>query len=194
MRLAGRRVRGCPRRDDRPRDWCGRVRPNGREIVYHAGDEIAVVNADGTGVRSALPPGMSPVWSPDGRKIVFVGAGDVWVVNADGTDVRRIGRSGASPSWSPDRGLGRLREVQEPKRRHLRRASGWKQRAAVDGYEERTPATTAVARTSATSGGKPFPQQKPTALLSSRSLAVNPRSHAEAAWLRGSGVAARTGQ
>lgn len=76
--------------------------PNGRELIYDAGDKIAVVNADGTGLRSALPRGRSPVWSPDGRKVVFVRAGDVFVVNSDGTGLRKVGRSGASPSWSPD--------------------------------------------------------------------------------------------
>jgi TolB protein len=60
------------------------------------------VNADGTGLRSALPRGRSPVWSSDGRKVVFVRAGDVFVVNSDGTGLRKVGRSGASPSWSPD--------------------------------------------------------------------------------------------
>jgi TolB protein len=76
--------------------------PNGREIVYDAVDKMVVIRADGTGVRSTLPRGGSPVWSPDGRKIVYVRAGDVYVVNSDGTGLRKVGERGATPSWSPD--------------------------------------------------------------------------------------------
>jgi TolB protein len=78
--------------------------PNGLEIVFNADDEIAVVSADGSGLRTIVSRGKSPVWSPDGQKIVFVRNGGVFVVNSDGSGLRKVGRSGDQPSWSPDGG------------------------------------------------------------------------------------------
>ena len=76
--------------------------PDGRELLYDAGANIAVVNADGTGLRNVLPRGGSPVWSPNGRKVVFLRFGDVFVVNGDGSGLRKVGSRGGTPSWSPD--------------------------------------------------------------------------------------------
>jgi Tol biopolymer transport system component len=76
--------------------------PDGRELLYDAGANIAVVKANGTGLRNFLPRGGSPVWSPDGHKVVYLRVGDVFVVNGDGSGVRKVGSGGAAPSWSPD--------------------------------------------------------------------------------------------
>src|SRR6476646_1942112 len=76
--------------------------PNGRDLLYDAGRRIVVVNADGTGLRSVLPRGRSPVWSPDGRQVAFVSYEDVFVVNSDGSNLHKVGSHGGAPSWSPD--------------------------------------------------------------------------------------------
>jgi Tol biopolymer transport system component len=76
--------------------------PDGRELLYDAGTNLAVVNANGAGLRHFLPRGGSAVWSPNGRKVVFLRAGDVFVVNRDGSGLRRVGIRGGTPSWSPD--------------------------------------------------------------------------------------------
>jgi Tol biopolymer transport system component len=74
---------------------------NGRELLYDAGRAIAVVNADGTGLRNTLPRGRFPVWSPDGSKVAFQSYGAVFVANGDGKGVHMVGQ-GFQPSWSPD--------------------------------------------------------------------------------------------
>jgi WD40-like Beta Propeller Repeat len=98
--------------------------PDGDALVldgYHAGNELAVVAADGSFERvlvegsSFEEPG-APVWSPDGRRIAFVRtpgeqddlALEIWVVGADGRGEVRVGVgdmeswSGDGPVWSPD--------------------------------------------------------------------------------------------
>lgn len=76
--------------------------PDGRALLYDAGPRIVIVNADGTGVRSILPRGRSPVWSPDGRQVVFVSYENVFVVDSDGSNPHKVGTHGGTPSWSPD--------------------------------------------------------------------------------------------
>jgi TolB protein len=76
--------------------------------------EIAVVNADGSRVRTLTrtPNRLEsdPVWSPTGEQIVFVsedkaGNRDLFLISADGTTTRSLTRTGAldehSPAWSP---------------------------------------------------------------------------------------------
>jgi TolB protein len=80
--------------------------PDGRRIVYTRGDEIRVVDADGS--RDVLvashPAGVSmPRWSPDGRQIAYLKGGQLWTMRADGGAARRLTtRAAAGPSWSPD--------------------------------------------------------------------------------------------
>ena len=109
--------------------------PNGRQLVFEVaaprprgrgGDrqsDIAVINADGTGLRrltrtAALET--HPVWSPDGRRIAFTSdrhasrgrlemlgpAFELYTMRADGRNVRRITRNRVPdlhPSWRPVR-------------------------------------------------------------------------------------------
>jgi Tol biopolymer transport system component len=103
-------------------DWS----PDGRRIVFGLESEdragIAVMSADGTGLRILTPRGFQgqPSFSPDGRWIVFErdpapGDNGVWLMRSDGTDLRRVTRNpfGAGnecgcdtdPNFSPD---GRL--------------------------------------------------------------------------------------
>jgi Tol biopolymer transport system component len=91
--------------------------------------ELAVINADGSGLRILTHGPWSrddggyravPVWSPDGRKLVFskrverpgrpckpVGRcnDEIYVINVDGTGLRRLTRNAVPeghPVWSPD--------------------------------------------------------------------------------------------
>jgi Tol biopolymer transport system component len=84
-------------------------------------DEIAVVNADGSGRNVLTHDAVTetdPVWSPNGSEIAFLkpkrGASDqIWVMNANGTNQHTLTHFGTKPqvfgaenlsalSWSPD--------------------------------------------------------------------------------------------
>ena len=109
--------------------------PDGRRLVFEVitprprgrgGDrqsDIAVINADGTGLRrltrtAALET--HPVWSPDGRRIAFTSdrhakraepeplgpAFELYTMRADGGSIRRITRNRVPdlhPNWQPIR-------------------------------------------------------------------------------------------
>jgi Tol biopolymer transport system component len=83
----------------------------------HEGEEIYIINADGTGERRLTFSGDGknsniPQWSPDGTRIAFAsnreddaGWSSIYVMNADGTNVRRltpVGSRDYMPIWSPD--------------------------------------------------------------------------------------------
>jgi Tol biopolymer transport system component len=81
---------------------------------FRRGGSAAVMNADGSELRT-LADNASPVaWSPDRRK-VLLGRGvgwdeadrvpervDLYVVDIDGPELRRLQRSVAVAAWSPD--------------------------------------------------------------------------------------------
>lgn len=82
--------------------------PDGRRIVFDAGERLAVINADGTGL--ALLPAVTsddgdPAFAPDGRRIVFTGANDrgttdIWRMRLDGMFARSIVSDASMPAWS----------------------------------------------------------------------------------------------
>jgi WD40-like Beta Propeller Repeat len=99
--------------------------PTGQRIAFRSSEGIALMNADGTGVRTLVTRASTtgnvvgaPYWSPDGQRIVFGDFGDydfhqprIYVVNTDGSDLRRVTTTDAGswspeahPVWSPDGG------------------------------------------------------------------------------------------
>ena len=100
------------------RGWAPAWSPDGTKLAFAQEDpppfyytHIAVVNADGSGLRQlvATPQTMdrNPGWSPDGTRIVFsrLPSNSLWVVNQDGTGLHNItdGPLGWDwPDWSPN--------------------------------------------------------------------------------------------
>jgi Tol biopolymer transport system component len=102
----------------------GERQPPPRGIVFvsvrppeHEGEEIYIINADGTGERRLTISGDGknsniPRWSPDGTRIAFAsnreddsGWSSIYVMDADGANVRRltpVGSRDYMPIWSPD--------------------------------------------------------------------------------------------
>lgn len=93
--------------------------PDGQRIVFtvssdHAGSELYLMNADGSGIRRLFNhPGwhdIDPVWSPDGRHIAFASGStarhDIWLADLQrgvaGTIVRAATWDLRRPAWSPD--------------------------------------------------------------------------------------------
>ena len=94
--------------------------PSGREPGSRQSD-IAVVNADGTGLRrltSTAALETNPVWSPDGRRIAFTSdrharkgpierngpAFELYTMRADGNHIRRLTHNRVPdlhPNWQP---------------------------------------------------------------------------------------------
>ena len=94
--------------------------PDGTKVAYidngdvdqfgHVGDEIYVVNADGTG-KTRLTFShcykQEPAWSPDGQKLAYGAGGQIRVINADGTGDTALWTAPPNefaddPAWSPD--------------------------------------------------------------------------------------------
>jgi len=111
------RLTDAPSRDPR---WS----PDGRKIAFslrsasHESYEIAVMNADGTGVRhltNNLTDDEEPSWSPDGSRLAYhgwrLGRSRLFVIDVDGSDDRLLSMPvpgnhlyDKSPAWSPDGG------------------------------------------------------------------------------------------
>jgi hypothetical protein len=84
---------------DRSPSWT----PDGRGIVYQHGNEVWLMNADGSG-KHRLFAGALPSVSPSGLRIAFVRSGRVYVAKSDGRARTRLtrGPSDTEPAWSPD--------------------------------------------------------------------------------------------
>ncbi len=88
--------------------------PDGRQIVFTQGSQIAIMRADGSGVRLLThlvdPRAIGPVFSPDGRWIAFwterrsAASTRTWVMKRDGSQLRTLNTGGfaaAEPTWQP---------------------------------------------------------------------------------------------
>lgn len=91
--------------------------PDGLKVAYTFGEEIHIVNADGTGVQSLIRADDTlhrPTWSPDGKRISYVSGEDdswnggedrrqFWVADAEGgTSVLVSDAQLWGGEWSPD--------------------------------------------------------------------------------------------
>ena len=125
MSADGRRLRAVSPMfsDARAPAWS----PDGRRLAFASlplhvpttgslSEQIAVINADGSGLRVLTRSTMfkggaaHPVWSPDGQTILFSGRmssaegarADVWSIRPSGGGLRRLIIDASDPAWSPD--------------------------------------------------------------------------------------------
>ena len=87
-------------------DFGPRWSPDGLRLVYErTGNEIWMMNADGSGKTLIATNGLDPTFSPDGQRLAFVRGADIWTMNADGTGAVQLTTDPANdyePAWSPD--------------------------------------------------------------------------------------------
>jgi Tol biopolymer transport system component len=92
--------------------------PDGRRIVFDAGEGIALVDANGRNL-TALPAVTEndgdPTFSPDGRRIVFTGKNDaggtdLYVRRVDGRSARLVVEDATQPAWSSRGALAWVRD------------------------------------------------------------------------------------
>ncbi len=91
--------------------------PDGKMIAFHAGHDLMVANADGTGKRilATFREGPDfPAWSPDGTRIRLTlndpenEGQSIWEIRADGSGLRRVDVGWKNPTsiccgaWTPD--------------------------------------------------------------------------------------------
>jgi Tol biopolymer transport system component len=104
---SGERQLDHPGGDEYKPSWA----PDGAQLAYTDGEEIYVVNADGTRRRSITesaddPDGVyQPAWSPTGDWIAFITQdGVITLIHPDGSDRHDLSGDGTAltPTWSPD--------------------------------------------------------------------------------------------
>src|SRR4051812_22460466 len=79
--------------------------PDGSKIAFSTAKEVAVMNADGSGIKR-IADGRVPTWSPDGKRLAYTcggGFGQICAVGVNGGAVATLTRTaGRSATWSPD--------------------------------------------------------------------------------------------
>ena len=88
--------------------------PDGEQLVYTSfsnGEQLAVINADGSGPRELPGVAYEAAWSPNGKRFTYVTSHvmnneEIYVMNTDGTERTRLtdipGYDHWPPTWSPD--------------------------------------------------------------------------------------------
>jgi len=79
--------------------------PDGSRIAFVRGQDVWVMDADGSNQSQLIAGGTRPAWSPDGAWLAFdrpVGGGvfELWLVRADGSNARFV-TEGWWPDWRP---------------------------------------------------------------------------------------------
>jgi Tol biopolymer transport system component len=74
--------------------------PNGTMITFVSGNDLFLINEDGTGA-TRLTTGAFPTWSPDGTRIAFQSQLGISVINVDGSGETDLAGDGFFPAWSP---------------------------------------------------------------------------------------------
>jgi len=80
--------------------------PDGGRIAFQSGEQIDVVNTDGSQLTTLAANAYAPQWSPDGTEIAFARprghVADLFVMNADGSNPHRIATGPvAAFAWKP---------------------------------------------------------------------------------------------
>jgi TolB protein len=79
--------------------------PDGTRLAFtrprRTGEDVVVVNADGSAGHVLAANARLPDWSPDGTKLAVVGRSGIDVIGADGSNRHTIVARFAKPSWSP---------------------------------------------------------------------------------------------
>ncbi len=78
-------------------------RPDGRQLAFDAGKQLALISPTGTGftlLPAVTADDSRPAFSPSGRQLAFTGGGGIYAYDLRTRRAKRIIRRGADPDWS----------------------------------------------------------------------------------------------
>jgi Tol biopolymer transport system component len=68
-----------------------RFSPDGKEILYQRGNNVWIMNTDGTNQHQLVSAtSWSAIFSPDMKKLYYTNSGGAFIANADGTNAALI--------------------------------------------------------------------------------------------------------